>query len=238
MTSTPDSDSQFTDFLAGLVLQRHINTLTILGAQNDFYIHPLEKLQEHQDTPEPSIDTLAWYLDHLRREEKQHEGRREMSEAGRYIKLIRGVKDQIRKVTQSVNEGRLIDPKRPEPPDDLEKERAPYRTKQLDALLCAEAVTDERAPAESHEQTVQSGAGEKAAPKQNVKAKPAQRLQEEQILQVISELGYKADALPKWIAGKPGVKAEVKDSFANWSDKVFDKAWERLRADKSIQEAD
>lgn len=82
--------------------------------------------------------------------------------------------------------------------------------------------------------------GEAATPAtaQNAVPIPRQRYQEYEILRVIRDLGYKAGALPKWSAGKPGVKAEVKGRLPNWSDSVFDKAWERLRTDKSIHDAD
>lgn len=72
----------------------------------------------------------------------------------------------------------------------------------------------------------------------HTKALPAQRFQEEEIMRVISELGYSADALPKWVPGKPGVKAEVRGRFASWQGTVLDKAWGRLRADKRIRDAD
>ena len=43
---------------------------------------------------------------------------------------------------------------------------------------------------------------------------PAQRLQEQEILRVIGELGYLAAALPKSIPGKAGVKAEVREKLS------------------------
>jgi hypothetical protein len=71
-------------------------------------------------------------------------------------------------------------------------------------------------------------------------ARPIQRqpFQEEKILLVIAELGFKADSLPKREAKKPGVKAKVRQALKSWTDSVFDKAWERLRKDKRIREAD
>ena len=66
--------------------------------------------------------------------------------------------------------------------------------------------------------------------------------QEQTILNKLRELGHKPDALPKSEAWKPGVKSEVRAAIGSkgmWhSQKVFDKAWERLRkreelADKS-----
>jgi hypothetical protein len=66
---------------------------------------------------------------------------------------------------------------------------------------------------------------------------PAQRFQEEEIMRVIFELGYVAQAIPKWTRGKPGVKAEVRGKL-KFPPKVFNKAWERLRAERKINEPD
>lgn len=60
-----------------------------------------------------------------------------------------------------------------------------------------------------------------------------QPFQESEILQVISELQYTATSLPKNIPGKPGVKAAVR-SRVNYSVTVFNKAWERLAANREI----
>ncbi|KFB76647.1 MULTISPECIES: hypothetical protein [Candidatus Accumulibacter] len=123
--------------------------------------------------------------------------------------------------------------------------------------------TPARVPAELQGQSdiTHSGAPEKAAPvvtpdddeqgeaattaqeqkadaTQSTRRIPEQRRQEQEILQVLCELGYSADALPKWVSGKPGVKAEVRGRFASWQGTVFDKAWDRLRADKRIRDAD
>jgi len=67
---------------------------------------------------------------------------------------------------------------------------------------------------------------------------PRQRFQEEEILRVINELGFKPQELPKWEAGKPGVKARVRKVLvtSKFPIKVFDKAWERLRAEGNIKE--
>jgi hypothetical protein len=59
--------------------------------------------------------------------------------------------------------------------------------------------------------------------------------QEDEILRVITELGFKPAALPKSTA-KNGVKAQVRAKLS-FSTKVFDKAWDRLRAQKSIVDA-
>lgn len=66
---------------------------------------------------------------------------------------------------------------------------------------------------------------------------PAQRFQEQEILRVISELGYDAKALPKPKHGTNGVKAAVRQVVPLNSTGVFDKAWGRLRSDGEIQDA-
>lgn len=65
-----------------------------------------------------------------------------------------------------------------------------------------------------------------------------QRFQEKEILRVIGELGFDPKDIPKWVAGKSGIKAKVRDRLVNntFSTNVFNKAWERLRASKDIQE--
>lgn len=63
--------------------------------------------------------------------------------------------------------------------------------------------------------------------------KKDQRHQEDEILRVIRDLKHDPKQLPKNQPGKPGVKADVRVQLA-FSTKVFDKAWERLRADGSI----
>lgn len=60
-----------------------------------------------------------------------------------------------------------------------------------------------------------------------------QAWQEAQILNVIETLGLVAGALPKPQPGKSGVKAQVRTSL-DFTQKVFDLAWERLRADGRI----
>lgn len=71
-----------------------------------------------------------------------------------------------------------------------------------------------------------------------VKRVPLLRAQENDILDAIKELGHDPKNFPKNLPGKPGAKNGVrqlvqhKPLFA--SSNVFDKAWERLRNDKSI----
>jgi len=75
--------------------------------------------------------------------------------------------------------------------------------------------------------------------------KPLQRhrSQEDGILRVISRLGYEPKKLPRAKAGKAGVKAEVRKEFNFPSEVfvshgVFEKAWERLRQQKEIQDSE
>ena len=60
-----------------------------------------------------------------------------------------------------------------------------------------------------------------------------QQFQEVTILQTITDLGYSPTALPKPKPGKNGIKSMVRKKL-NLSKGVFDKAWERLRADGRI----
>ncbi|KWK91028.1 hypothetical protein WM22_20535 [Burkholderia ubonensis] len=57
--------------------------------------------------------------------------------------------------------------------------------------------------------------------------------QEAEILRVIRELNHDPKKLPKQKPGKPGVKAAVREKL-NFSKKVFDKAWDRLRASGDV----
>ena len=72
---------------------------------------------------------------------------------------------------------------------------------------------------------------------------PLQRwqAQDRAILGAIQALGLTAQALPRSAAGKPGAKMEIrralKDNPLFVSDKVFDKAWERLRAAGDVGDA-
>lgn len=66
-----------------------------------------------------------------------------------------------------------------------------------------------------------------------------QRAQEKEVLRIIAELGYTANALPARAPGKKGVKAEVQACIPKWMKQgtVFDKAWQRLRDAEEIKEA-
>ncbi|WP_454752269.1 hypothetical protein [Cupriavidus necator] len=72
----------------------------------------------------------------------------------------------------------------------------------------------------------------------NLSQKPLQRRlhQEQEILQVISKLGYDPKKLPKQKPGAAGVKSAVRQKLP-YSKKVFDKAWERLRSASDIADA-
>lgn len=70
------------------------------------------------------------------------------------------------------------------------------------------------------------------------KKPPLQQLfQEQEILRVIGELSYDPKNLPKQAPGKSGVKAEVRAKLL-FSSGVFNKAWDRLRASRDIQDAE
>ena len=64
--------------------------------------------------------------------------------------------------------------------------------------------------------------------------KSQQKHQENEILRVLSQLGCDADALPKGINGKPGVKKKAREKL-KFSHSVFDLAWERLLKSKGIK---
>lgn len=63
-----------------------------------------------------------------------------------------------------------------------------------------------------------------------------QRHQENEILRVIQELGHDPKKLPKQKAGTAGVKSSVRQKLT-FSDKVFNKAWQRLRDSGDIDDA-
>ncbi|QTD91659.1 hypothetical protein J4G50_16755 [Burkholderia anthina] len=64
-----------------------------------------------------------------------------------------------------------------------------------------------------------------------------QVFQEQEILRVLAELGHDPLNLPKSPAGQPGVKAKVR-KILNWQGSTtFDKAWERLRRNKDLDDA-
>jgi len=82
-----------------------------------------------------------------------------------------------------------------------------------------------------------NGEAETDAKKSNKKPPLQQQFQEQEILRVIGELGIDPKKLPKIEPGKPGIKAKVRQAL-KFSAKVFDKAWERLRANQDIRSAE
>ena len=62
-----------------------------------------------------------------------------------------------------------------------------------------------------------------------------QIFQEDEILRVIDELGFTPSKIPPREYGKPGIKAKIRGKL-RFSTTVFDKAWERLRAEGRIKE--
>ncbi|MFL9890206.1 hypothetical protein [Paraburkholderia sp. RL17-381-BIF-C] len=62
---------------------------------------------------------------------------------------------------------------------------------------------------------------------------PLQRFQESEILRVIVELGHNPKAIPANKPGKAGLKYEVRRKL-DYTNKVFDLAWERLRKNDEI----
>lgn len=69
-----------------------------------------------------------------------------------------------------------------------------------------------------------------------------QRRQEKKILEVLKALGYTSNALPRNQSGKPGVKHQCweqakEDVQLFGTQKTFNSAWERLRADCEIADA-
>lgn len=64
-----------------------------------------------------------------------------------------------------------------------------------------------------------------------------QRAQEDEIMRVLGELGYDPRSLPKREGTEPGPKSEVRKKLS-YTQSVFDKAWERLRASGAIGDAE
>ncbi|WP_423459487.1 hypothetical protein [Ottowia sp. VDI28] len=71
---------------------------------------------------------------------------------------------------------------------------------------------------------------------------PRSQAQDEAILCAIAQRGHDPKAIPPWKPSMPGLKAEMRAEMRSrkklfTSDKVFDKAWERLRASGDIADA-
>lgn len=121
----------------------------------------------------------------------------------------------------------------------LRSTRCPVLLAEVAAFLAsfgATVPTEMQAmPAASEsEEPDQSGSAEMA---------PVQRwqAQDRAILNAIEALGLKARALPRTQAGKPGAKMEIRRALKDHplfvGEKVFDKAWERLRAAGDVGDA-
>lgn len=76
-----------------------------------------------------------------------------------------------------------------------------------------------------------------ATPSKKEKPILQQQFQEQEIMRVIRDLSYDPKNLPIQEPGKPGVKSEVR-RMLSFSPGVFNKAWERLRGNRDIQDAE
>lgn len=66
---------------------------------------------------------------------------------------------------------------------------------------------------------------------------PQQRHQEHEILRVLAELDVDPLAVPPWAPGAPRIKAQVRERLHYTKDQ-FNKAWQRLRTDGLLREAE
>ena len=66
---------------------------------------------------------------------------------------------------------------------------------------------------------------------------PQQRHQEQEILRALAELGVDPLAVPPWTPDAPGIKAQTRDRLHYTRDQ-FNKAWQRLRDDGRLREAE
>lgn len=98
-------------------------------------------------------------------------------------------------------------------------------------LACDDGPTEEALGADIKQQT-------KVTETQPILGR--QRQQEEEILRILNAAGYDAKKLPKWTPGKSGVKKEIWEKIGITalfvSAGVFEKAWDRLRKTRDIQE--
>ncbi len=181
------------------------------------------------------------------KERHDKEGRYTLEEAANLIeqKTSERAKDMLKKLMQAVGDEVLLvcEPRK----------KAPYKSKVVREFY-EEAYWDDlnawlktNCPRVSYEfpkPDTTTGKGE-AVPgtssngDEGLNKKPLQQqlFQEQEILRVIGELSYDPKKLPKRKQGKPGAKAEVR-KMLSFSVKVFDKAWERLRANQDIQDAE
>jgi hypothetical protein len=63
-----------------------------------------------------------------------------------------------------------------------------------------------------------------------------QASQESELRQTLKDLGYDLNALPKGGPGNPGPKSAARAKL-KWTNSIFDKAWDRLRANGAIKDA-
>ena len=66
---------------------------------------------------------------------------------------------------------------------------------------------------------------------------PQQRHQEQEILRVLAELGADPLAVSPWTPDAPGIKAQTRDRLPYTRDQ-FNKAWQRLRKEGRLREAE
>lgn len=104
-------------------------------------------------------------------------------------------------------------------------------SKRLHALL----HRFKQSPCHNPNSIAPSGAPKNTESPATAKPLPAQRFQEQEILRVIRELGYDPAKLPKAKPGTKGIKSKVR-SRLTLTVKVFNMAWERLRAGAEIQD--
>lgn len=76
-----------------------------------------------------------------------------------------------------------------------------------------------------------------AQPAPTVRPESQQRFQELEILRTLERLGYDPKALERPPAGTPGPKKAARTELPSMTEKVFDKAWERLRRFGDIADA-
>ena len=111
----------------------------------------------------------------------------------------------------------------------------PYQPRELHTFY--ELVSTSDLDAWLKKQCVSYRLSDAAADKSPSARPPSQqRFQEEAILRVIRDLGLDPLALPSNERGKPGVKTDVRAKLG-FSSAVFNKAWERLRSQRDIQDA-
>ena len=116
-----------------------------------------------------------------------------------------------------------------------------YLATRLNGLRVALATAGVETPdsAQSVQPATQAAPKEQQAPPPPIEAVPRFAAQERAVLEYLTGCEVNARALPPRAAGKPGIKAEARKALQGKplfvGDKIFDKAWERLRAAREIQ---